>query len=69
MFLAILSIIGGIVLVVLGFVLFAVGTDTHGTKGYVVSALGAFMFLTGIFIHFYCGWWGVIRAVIDYIKQ
>lgn len=70
MFVALLSIVFGIVLIWAGFCIagFSIGILNGWWRIGAGILVGACVSLFGLFIEFYMGWWGVLRAIIDYAK-
>ena len=71
---AICCIVLGVALIMAGFVL-GMATWLHAVERpdrRLYGVLTVFFLLwipLGFFVEFYCGWWGVIRAIIDYVKH
>ena len=70
MLVALLCIVIGIGIVLLGgiSIVISLRAFTNVLTKIVGSMVGAALILLGLFVKFYFGWWGVVKAIIDYAK-
>lgn len=67
---AICSIVGGALMIFIGalLIMFIATKIRSNFVSIPVALLGLCLILAGLVIKFYYGWWGVLRAIIDYAK-
>jgi hypothetical protein len=70
MLVALLCIVVGIGIIWLGgiAIVISLGAFTNVLTKIAGAIIGAVIILLGLFVEFYFGWWGVIKAIIDYAK-
>lgn len=70
MLLALFSIVVEIMLIWVGILIsgFSLGMLNGWWRIGAGIFTGICVALFGLFVEFYMGWWGVIRAIIDYVK-
>lgn len=70
MLVALLCIVVGIGIIWLGgiAIVMSLATFTNVLAKIAGAIVGAALMLLGLFVEFYFGWWGVVKAIIDYAK-
>lgn len=69
MFVALLSIVFGVALVISGIIVAIFSfSEYEGLRALYGILGGVFISLFGVFVEIYMGWWGMVRAIIDYAK-